>query len=110
MIASKIHQRLGDMAAGTAVISLKNDINISHTILENISKDYQPVYAQVVRFSDNDMRIIKETYLSARKNNDYQTMRKLIEKIEQVSGIKQEGHDAKFISTVIRDYNYFTGQ
>jgi uncharacterized RDD family membrane protein YckC len=110
MIASKIHQRLGDMAAGTAVISLKNDINISHTILENISQDYQPVYAQVVRFSDNDMRIIKETYLSARKNNDYQTMRKLIEKIEQVSGIKQEGHDAKFISTVIRDYNYFTGQ
>ena len=75
MIASKIHQRLGDMAAGTAVISLKNDINISHTILENISKDYQPVYAQVVRFSDNDMRIIKETYLSARKNNDYHFMK-----------------------------------
>jgi len=110
IIASKIHQRLGDIAAGTAVITLKNDINISHTILENIAEDYQPVYAQVVRFSDNDMRIIKETYLAARKNNDYQTMNKLIQKIEQVSGIKREGSDAKFISTVIRDYNYYTGQ
>ena len=110
IIASKIHQRLGDIAAGTAVITLKNDINISHTILENIAQDYQPVYAQVVRFSDNDMRIIKETYLTARKNNDYQTMNKLIQKIEQVSGIKREGSDAKFITTVIRDYNYYTGQ
>lgn len=80
MIASKIHQRLGDIAAGTAVISMKNDVNISHTILENIAEDYQPTYSQVVRFSDNDMRIIKETYLLARKNNNIQTMQKLIKK------------------------------
>src|SRR3954467_3102970 len=31
---TKKSQRLGDMAAGTAVITLKNKINISHTILE----------------------------------------------------------------------------
>jgi hypothetical protein len=67
---NKNHQRLGDLAAGTAVISLKNNINISHTILEQLSEDYQPVFAQVVRFSDNDMRIIKETYQNAIKNND----------------------------------------
>ena len=35
MIVSKNNQRLGGIASGTAVISLKNDINISHTILEN---------------------------------------------------------------------------
>jgi len=110
MIASKIHQRLGDIAAGTAVISMKNDVNISHTILENIAEDYQPTYSQVVRFSDNDMRIIKETYLLARKNNNIQTMQKLIKKIEEVSGIKQQGNAGTFISTVIRDYNYFTGK
>jgi uncharacterized RDD family membrane protein YckC len=107
---SKIHQRLGDIAAGTAVISLKNDINISHTILEEIRDDYEPTYPQVVRFSDNDMRIIKETYLSISKSNDHITLHKLIRKIEEVSGIKPEGNEYKFVSTIIKDYNYFTGE
>lgn len=108
---SKNHQRLGDLAAGTAVISLKNDINISHTILENLSEDYQPVFAQVVRFSDNDIRIIKETYQNALNNNDLKTIRILIEKMEKVSGIQQGSmSDAKYVNTIIKDYNYFTGK
>jgi len=110
ILVSKIHQRIGDIAAGTAVINLKNNINISHTILEEIAQDYVPLYPNVVRFSDNDMRIIKETYLNARKNNDYITLQKLVNKIEEVSGIKREGNDISFISRVIRDYNYFTGE
>lgn len=110
MSVSKIHQRLGDIAAGTAVIMLKNNINISHTILEDIKNDYQPKYPQVIRFSDNDMRIIKETYLSAGRNNDTIVLKALVRKIEEVSGIKPEGHDLKFISTIIKDYNYYTGE
>ena len=43
MIVSKNNQRLGDMASGTAVISLKNRVNISHTILENLKEDYVPL-------------------------------------------------------------------
>ena len=111
MAVSKNHQRLGDIAAGTAVISLKNNINISHTILEQLSEDYQPVFAEVVRFSDNDMRIIKETYQNAIKNNDLKTVKKLIEKMETVSGIKQGAlSDSRFITTIIKDYNYYTGK
>jgi uncharacterized RDD family membrane protein YckC len=110
ILSSKIHQRLGDIAAGTAVISLKNDINISHTILEEIRDDYEPSYPQVVRFSDNDMRIIKETFLAATRNDDRETLAKLIRKIEEVSGIKAEGNAFKFVSTIIKDYNYYTGE
>lgn len=110
ILASKIHQRLGDIAAGTAVISLKNDVNISHTILEEIRDDYEPKYPQVVRFSDNDMRIIKETYIVATRNDDHVTISKLIRKIEEVSGIKAEGNSYKFVSTIIKDYNYYTGE
>lgn len=111
MTVSKNHQRLGDIAAGTAVISLKNNINISHTILEQLSEDYQPVFAEVIRFSDNDIRIIKETYQNSIKNNDLNTVKKLIEKMETVSGIKQGAlSDSRFISTIIKDYNYYTGK
>lgn len=110
MAVSKIHQRLGDMAAGTAIITLKNDINISHTILMEVSSDYQPTFAQVIKFSDNDMRIIKETLALAIKNNDPELLKKLVKKVEDVAGIKCEGKQTAFINTVIKDYNYYTGQ
>jgi uncharacterized RDD family membrane protein YckC len=109
MIVNKKVQRIGDIAAGTAVITLKNDINISHTILEEIGDAYVPVYPLVIKLSDNDMRIIKETFKVAKEKVDYPMMQKLREKIETVSGIKnQSGNDADFIKTVLKDYNFYT--
>lgn len=106
---SKKSQRLGDMVAGTSVISLKNDIDISHTILEEIGHEYVPTYSSVIKFSDNDMRIIKESFQKAEANNDYETLEKLIAKIESFSGIKNE-FDSKweFIRVIIKDYNFYT--
>ncbi|HSD14554.1 MAG TPA: RDD family protein [Flavobacterium sp.] len=107
-VSSK-NQRLGDMAAGTAVITLKNNININHTILQEIDDDYVPTYPLVIKLSDNDARIIKETFESALKTGDFKLIYKLREKIESVTGIKsQSGNDSDFMRTVLKDYNYFT--
>jgi uncharacterized RDD family membrane protein YckC len=109
MIVSKKVQRLGDMAAGTAIITLKNNISINSTILEDIGDAYVPIYAQVIKLSDNDMRIIKDTFQLARSKGDYETIRKLREKIETVASIKnQSGNDVDFIKTVLKDYNFYT--
>lgn len=109
ILFSNKNQRLGDMTAGTAVISLKNDININHTILEEINEHYVPIYPQVIKLSDNDMRIIKETYEKASATRDFGTLIKLRTKVEQVTGIKnQSGNDIDFIRTVLKDYNYYT--
>jgi uncharacterized RDD family membrane protein YckC len=109
MIVSKKVQRLGDMAAGTAIITLKNNISINSTILEDIGDAYVPVYAQVIKLSDNDMRIIKDTFQLARSKGDYETIRKLREKIETVATIKnQSGNDTDFIKTILKDYNFYT--
>lgn len=109
IIVSDKSQRLGDMTAGTAVITLKNDISINHTILENINVDYIPTYPLVIKLSDNDARIVKETFNMARANNDFEVIRKLTNKIEQVTGIKnQSGNDNDFIKTILKDYNFYT--
>ncbi|MCD9575609.1 RDD family protein [Flavobacterium soyae] len=107
--SSKKSQRLGDMAAGTAVITLKNKINISHTILEDIGEAYVPTYPLVIKLSDNDMRIIKETYQSALAKNDHEIIYKLVTKIESVTGIKnQSGNNSDFIRVILKDYNFYT--
>jgi uncharacterized RDD family membrane protein YckC len=109
ILVSSKGQRLGDMAAGTAIITLKNNVTINSTILENIGDAYVPVYPLVIKLSDNDMRIIKETFQIARVKGDYETIKKLREKIETVTGIKnQSGNEADFIKTVLKDYSFYT--
>lgn len=108
LVNSKV-QRLGDIAAGTAVITLKNDITINHTILKEINNNYVPVYPLVIKLSDNDVRIIKETYEASIKNADLDTILKLQNKIEAVTGIKPVSANATaFVDTILNDYNYYT--
>lgn len=113
MIVSKNNQRLGDIASGTAVISLKNNINISHTILENINEDYIPSFPQVIALSDNDMRIIKDNYTKAVKMDDRQIINKLSNKIKSILKLEIDPTkmtEKQFINVIIKDYNYYTGK
>ncbi|MDR2816435.1 MAG: RDD family protein [Proteiniphilum sp.] len=113
MLLARHTQRLGDLAAGTAVISEKSKYNLSHTILADIKEDYQPYFSrtQVLQFNDNDMRIIKENALNAIQNRDAALMEKLTAKIEKVIRIKNKfPAQENFIAKIIEDYNYYTGE
>ena len=113
MIVSKNNQRLGDIASGTAVISLKNNINISHTILENIQDNYVPTFPQVIGLTDNDMRIIKDNYMKALRIDDRQVISKLSDKIKNILKIEVDPTrmtERQFIGIIIKDYNYYTGK
>jgi uncharacterized RDD family membrane protein YckC len=109
IIMNKKAQRLGDMAAGTSVITLRNSVNISSTILEEINDDYKPTYSLVIKLSDNDVRIIKENFIRAKAGKDIGLLLQLTQKIETVTGIKnQSGNQTDFIKTIIKDYNFYT--
>lgn len=102
-------QRFGDIIANTVVIAMKDDVQFSQTILENIKEDYSPTYPSVIKLSDNDARIIKETFKAAAKNNDYKTLIKLRSKIIEVTELKSvHKSDKEFIDTVLKDYNFYT--
>lgn len=109
IITSDKNQRLGDMTAGTAVISLRDKVTINQTILEELTANYQPTYPSVIKLSDNDIRIIKDTFLTAKKSKDYSTLITLRDKILEVIDIKEKkGSDIQFIDTILKDYNYYT--
>ncbi|MFI1772348.1 RDD family protein [Thalassobellus citreus] len=110
ILFNKKQQRLGDMAAGTAVIALKDKVTINHTILENLKSDYKPTYPNVIKLSDNDARIIKDTFTVARASRDFQTLIKLRKKLIEVVQIKEvkQKTDMEFIDVILKDYNYYT--
>ncbi len=109
IVTTKQSQRLGDLAAGTSVITLKSKVTINSTILQEIDDEYVPTYALVIKLSDNDIRIIKENFDDAKKNKDFEKIHKIRLKIEAVTGIKnQSGNSQDFINTILKDYNFFT--
>ena len=110
ILFNKKQQRIGDMAAGTAVIALKDKVNISHTILEELKADYVPTYPNVIKLSDNDARIIKDTFSAAKLAKDYPTLIKLRNKLVEVVDIKdvKQKTDIEFIDVILKDYNFYT--
>ncbi len=103
------NQRFGDLIANTTVIYLKDNTKFSDTILENITATYKPTYPSVIKLSDNDARIIKATFINAKKNNDFKTLIKLRSKIIEVTQIQSiHKSDTEFIDTVLKDYNFYT--
>ncbi|VDH02590.1 RDD family protein [Bergeyella zoohelcum] len=113
MISSKYNQRLGDLSTGTAVISLKNKVNISHTILQEIANDYIPTFPQVLALSDHDINIIKTHYQNAIAHNDMVVIQKLANKIQSVMKLDSRHIPMnlnEFIQKILQDYNHFTGK
>ena len=108
LIFSEKRQRLGDMAAGTVVISTKKKVNITHTILEEVEDTYEPKFVNVTMLSDKDARLIKETYQIAVRSNDYKTLNILRKKVEGLLNVESDLYDRQFIDTVLKDYNHYT--
>ena len=108
MLLSDKKKRIGDAAAGTVVISVKQKHKITSTILEDIDVDYVPVFNNVTKLTDKDVRIIKETFQISKKNRDYKTLTLLRNKVSEVLNIDSPLYDIEFLNTILKDYNYYT--
>lgn len=101
-------QRLGDMAAVTTVITEKQIVSFSQTILMDIPENYEPNYPQVTVFSDSEIQTIKSVFTEARYNGNHKVILKLADKVANVMEVKLEETPIKFIDKIIKDYNFYT--
>ncbi|WP_299226173.1 RDD family protein [uncultured Psychroserpens sp.] len=101
-------QRIGDIAAGTTVISEKTRITIKDTILKEVPEGYVPTYSQVTLFKDEEMQLIKTLYDEARFKSQHNIILSLHNKIVDVMQIETKQKPIDFVDTVIKDYNYYT--
>ena len=101
-------QRVGDIAAGTTVISEKKRVGLKDTLLRELPDDYAPKFAQVTIFKDREMQTIKELFDAAKRNGDYNVILSLSNQIKKVTDISSELKPIDFVEIVIKDYNYYT--
>ncbi|MGB6152129.1 MAG: RDD family protein [Pricia sp.] len=103
-------QRVGDIAAGTTVITEKKKIFLQDTLLRDLPKDYSPKFPQVTLFKDREMQTIKELYDAARRNGNHNIIVSLSDQIKKVTDIATDMKPVEFVDVVIMDYNYYTQQ
>ncbi|MFK7782833.1 RDD family protein [Psychroserpens sp.] len=101
-------QRVGDIAAGTTVISEKVKLSINDTLLKEIPLGYVPTYSQVTVFKDDEMQFIKNLYDDAKIKGQHNIILSLSKKITNVMGVETKQKPIEFVDTVIKDYNYYT--
>lgn len=109
LVLNEKGQRLGDMAAGTTVVKLKNAIRLEDTILtQNQNVQYTPVFSQVTRLSDSDVAIIKEVLTMAWRTGNNEALQQLSAKTKEVLGVATPMPDMQFLNTILQDYTYLS--
>lgn len=103
-------QRVGDIAAGTTVISDKKRVFLKDTLHRELPQDYVPQFPQVTVFTDKEMGTIKELYDKAKRNGDHKVIISLSERIKKVTQITSDIPPIDFLDVVIKDYSYYTQQ
>ena len=107
-------QRLGDLAANTTVIRVKNQLHFELEDILNIQsiEDYEPQYPAVKQLSEADMLLIKTTlgrYQAWRNESHARAIREAVEVIcQQLNIDPPKGNQVEFLKTLIRDYIVLT--
>jgi len=114
MLFTEKGQRLGDLAAGTIVIKLKNRVTLNDTIYVELREGYKPTFPEVEVLTDADMEVVKDVLRAISKPEispavlDTAAHAKTV--IERKMGISFVALPPRqFLGTVIEDYNYYKG-
>lgn len=107
ILANGKGQRIGDMAAGTTVIKMKQKVTIRDTILNKVKPTYTIVYEEVSKLSDSDIAIIKEVMQVSLRTGNQQAIDRLARKTKETMGITTNLPHTQFLATVVQDYTQY---
>lgn len=102
-------QRIGDLAAGTTVISLKPRVRHDQTLLASLPPDHVVRYPQAVQLSDAQAAMIKEVLDNRKLDTHAQLVMDMARKVQDVLRIDPgELLPQRFLETVLRDHIHLT--
>lgn len=101
-------QRLGDIAAGTTVVKLRERVKLEQITIAQVQDNYTPQYPQVIQLSDNDIAIIRETLRTALKQNNDSLLDALTVKVCGLINVEKPANPQEFLKTVLKDYTRLT--
>ncbi len=104
-------QRLGDVVAGTSVVKLIQQKEItSREIFVAPEETYVPTFTQVIQLTENDIELIQRALEVNRDHGNSQPLMVVTERIKSLLGIQTDLPPIKFLYTIIKDFNHITSK
>jgi hypothetical protein len=111
VVVGKKGQRIGDLAAGTTVIKIRDQKQfLQQEVITQLPEDYEPVYPEASQLSRDHMKLIEQAiHVQLHERNGIPAASLAI-KIKQILKIKSDQPDLQFLTTIQKDYNYLSSK
>jgi len=104
-------QRLGDLVAGTSVVKLiaQKDITASEVFITP-ADTYVPVFPQVIQLESRDIELIQRALETNLNFGNDQPVLMVTEKIKTLLGIQTDLPPVEFLYTIVKDFNHLSAR
>jgi uncharacterized RDD family membrane protein YckC len=105
-------QRIGDIAAGTAMVKTHSRTQMNNLVFRPSEDTYVPVFKEVSQLTDDDINLIADVlhnYMRTRNSMIvYNMARRIMDHLQIASPPGM--NDMQFLETIIRDYSHIVAQ
>ena len=105
-------QRIGDIAAGTAMVKTHPRTQMNNLVFRPSEDSYVPVFKEVSQLTDEDINLIADVlhnYMRTRNSMIVYNMARRIMDHLQIA-LPPGMNDMQFLETIIRDYSHIVAQ
>jgi len=108
ILLNKRSQRLGDLAAGTILVKMKDSKKFASTIFSDLNADYTPVFDKinVLRLEEKDVVLIKQLVNRDSMKINWKLVALMTDKVKQKTGIDSDMKNMDFLRVMIQEFNY----
>ncbi|MFZ6012178.1 MAG: RDD family protein [Bacteroidota bacterium] len=105
-------QRLGDVVAGTTVVKLVRQEEVTSQMIfaNSVEAGYEPVFRQVTLLRDQDVEVIRQVLEVNRSTGNFRPVLAATEKLKNLLGIDSDLPPVQFLNTVVKDFNHLASQ
>lgn len=103
-------QRLGDILAGTTVLSLRPAKSQLLAAELTTPAGYQPVFAQASQLTDHDVALLRQLLSRSLQQGNYLVLHETSLKVKQLLAVQSDLSDEAFLRTVLRDHAHLVAQ
>ncbi len=107
---TKKYQRIGDLVAGTIIVSTKERTSLQDTAYALVEEDYEPVFPQAKYLLNKDAEVIKKVINLYIEKDKYELVHIVAEKLKEVLEVHPNMDEVNFLRTVLKDYNFAESQ
>ncbi|MFN3875484.1 MAG: RDD family protein [Flavobacteriales bacterium] len=104
-------QRIGDLAAGTTVVTLKQRVRLKDTLMTEAAPGHRVRFPEAIRLSDAQAALVKEVLNSPANGHKAQIVEELAAKVRKAIGNEGAGMPPiEFLQAVLHDHVHLAGQ